>query len=829
MSTPPPPPPPRRWLPPWIEHLTTTIPVPKPLNLTTTLTALLAAVLATAICHRQVGIQGQAAECLSEVVCWGVLGAVGAGVRRWGGGLGLGSRVGGEGEGWELVGGGDGPEGEGEGGGRRGRGSEGRGLGAGRVASGWSLGVVALALGVVSACAAEMGALVLFPALTPLLLLAERRLRPGAQELEPGLAALVNSVWGAALVALVAVLAVVRGASLELLLQIIPLAALLVVYVALIPRTDGPRLLPCIPDLESAVPALATRVVVVLAGVLGIQACHTSWCTVTAIGTFGLVASRDLWIQRSELEAVSPVVASLLVLAQIIFMLPKQSKGRWALWALLLLSLVPYLASIVAIQQANLSALHSAEHPIEVLVRAAKVDFEQMLARQSKTYAAAVDEYKRRYGVEPPPGFKEWYQYAVDNQSPIIDEFDMIYESVSPFWRVSGKEVVQIMHDAHKTPDIDLWLCSFSGATAETRCEHPTRSSDRHTTDMFNKLLGDLKGVLPDAKFLVNHLDEPRVVMAPGASNKIPFSVTDLSEKPTWDEITKFCTTPPQKPRDSPLEALGLPFVINRTATLDLCKHPEYAYTHGLFQAPPSFKLIEGLVPVLSTGAPSTMSDILIPSPAYIVEPEFLYDPAADLPWESKSNQLYWTGSTTGAVASSTHDWRGFHRQRFLSLTQNLPPTNNQQHHQQHAYLHQTPTHQLTTSKSTFLNPRHYLTAPTRLFQCLTPLPCRQQRSHFRTLPWQPRDAALAHKLAFDLDGNGISGRYLKLLASRTAVLKQTVLREWHDERLRAWVHYVPVSEGMGEVAEVVGWFLGTERGGDVARGIGEAGREWVG
>ncbi|KAH6622723.1 hypothetical protein F5144DRAFT_622861 [Chaetomium tenue] len=832
MSTPPPPPPPRRWLPPWTDLLT--IPIPKPpttttplniLNPTATTTTTITALLAVAICHWQVGLEGQAAECLSEVVCWGVLGA-------------------GEGEG-------------GRGGGGVGEG----GSGSGRVASGWSLGVVALALGVVSAFAAEIGALVLFPVLTPLLLLAERRFRPGAQEPEPGLAALTNSVWGMALVALVAVLAVVRGASVELLLLIIPLAALLVVYVALIPRTDGPRLLPCIPDLELAIPALATRVVVVLTGVLGIQvyifgihsihlgfttyllgllkagfwyfaiqtARHTSWCTVTAIGTFGLVASRDPWIQRSELEAVSPVIASLLVLAQIIFMLPKQSKGRWALWALLLLSLVPYLASIVAIQQANLSALHSAEHPIEVLVRTAKADFEQMLERQSKTYTAAVDEYKRRYGVEPPPGFKEWYQYAVDNESPIIDEFDMIYESVSPFWRVSGGEVVQIMHDAHKTPDIDLWLCSFSGATAETSCEHPTRSSDRHTTDMFNKLLGDLKGVLPDAKFLVNHLDEPRVVMAPGASNKIPFSVTDLSEKPTWDEVTKFCTTPPQKARDSPLEALGLPFVTNRTTTLDLCKHPEYAYTHGLFQAPPSFKLIEGLVPVLSTGAPSTMSDILIPSPAYIVEPEFLYDPAADLPWESKSNQLYWTGSTTGAVASSTHDWRGFHRQRFLSLTQNLPPNNNDQPHQQHTYLHQTPTHQLTTSKSNFLNPRHYLTAPTRLFQCTHPLPCRQQRAHFRTLPWQPRDAALAHKLAFDLDGNGISGRYLKLLASRTAVLKQTVLREWHDERLRAWVHYVPVSGGMGEVAEVVGWFLGTERGGGVARGIGEGGGEWIG
>jgi hypothetical protein len=60
-------------------------------------------------------------------------------------------------------------------------------------------------------------------------------------------------------------------------------------------------------------------------------------------------------------------------------------------------------------------------------------------------------------------------------------------------------------------------------------------------------------------------------------------------------------------------------------------------------------------------------------------------------------------------------------------------------------------------------------------------------------------------------------------------VLKQTLLREWHDERLRPWVHYVPVSVGMGEVAEVVGWLLGSERGKEVGRGVAEAGREWMG
>lgn len=77
------------------------------------------------------------------------------------------------------------------------------------------------------------------------------------------------------------------------------------------------------------------------------------------------------------------------------------------------------------------------------------------------------------------------------------------------------------------------------------------------------------------------------------------------------------------------------------------------------------------------------------------------------------------------------------------------------------------------------------------------------------------------------MDGNGISGRYYKLLASQSAVLKQTVLREWHDERLVPWVHFVPVSLGMEEVPELVRFLAGTERGRRVAREVGEGGAEW--
>ncbi|SPQ27219.1 a9b004c4-81da-411f-a4bf-bc72ac1d63e1 [Thermothielavioides terrestris] len=640
------------------------------------------------------------------------------------------------------------------------------------------------------------------PVLTPLLFIADRRLRPDARTGDGADTSLISSLFhtvrGTALIALLAVIAQPGWTFRQLALSALPVAALFLVYAALIPRTTtGLRFVPSVLDLDEAIGPLSNRVMAILATVLAVQiigfgvprtsfvllamllglakaftwhftiqtAQQTSWILAPAIGTFGILASSDPFIQLSELDAVSPVIASLLALTQIVYMLPRSAKGRPTLWALALISLGPYVAYTIAMRNARSMALHSLEHPIEVLIRNAQADFSQMLERQSKTYEDAVNEYQRRYEVEPPPGFEAWYEFAVANQSPIIDEFDTIYKSVSPFWKLSGKEVVQIMNDAQDTADIDLWLCSFSGKTAETHCIHPRRNADRHVSDLMNRLLGDLRGVLPDVKFLVNHLDEPRVLIPrlthPNPSAKQWFTVTDLSERPTWNAITKYCPSHVQQGEKGKTSSQtepkteDLPLITNLSAALDLCQHPEYANMHGLFQGPPSFRLIEGRVPVLSTGAPSTMSDILIPSPAYVLEDEFLYNATFDVPWPQKANHLYWTGSTTGA-------------------------------------------------------------------------PCREQASHFRALSWQPRDAALGARLVFDLDGNGISGRFHKLLASRSLVLKQTLLREWHDDRLAPWLHYVPVSVGMAELPEVVRWLVETERGRAAASELGRAGAEWA-
>lgn len=232
--------------------------------------------------------------------------------------------------------------------------------------------------------------------------------------------------------------------------------------------------------------------------------------------------------------------------------------------------------------------------------------------------------------------------------------------------------------------------------------------------------------------------------------------------------------------------------------------------------SPTSFRLIEGPVPVLSTGSLSSMGDVLYPSPAYF-EHEFKYDEASDVDWDQKKNNLYWAGSTTGGHVSDSR-WPNFHRQRFVSLVQNIAQ-------KRHTYL-QEADGIVNRVASSFLNGRLFDVAFTKVFQC-TMKYCRDQRAQLKIKPRADKYKAFQSKLAFDLDGNGISGRYYQLLASKSVPLKQTLLQEWHDDRLIPWVHYVPVSQSMDELPELVNYLTISETGQQKAKEMADFGRDW--
>ncbi|KAM5349175.1 hypothetical protein ACJ41O_008998 [Fusarium nematophilum] len=726
-----------------------------------------------------------------------------------------------------------------------------------------------VAVGVAAACLyrAESSMIGFLPMLTPLLLAAQRHLR---HESSPArlsdswlFSPLIDTIGGASLVACVGILALSNGDLLGSCLSLILVAAMLAVYVSLLPKASTGLLSVPQVDVEAIIVPLSIRVLACLMialamqhsvlGFLEAQVAHvvwlglakasswyftirtarqTSWFIATTIGTFSIAASNDPFMQSSEFRALASVLASSLTLGQTIHILPKQAQGRSTIWVLLLLSLLPYISNIWAINKAHSLAPEtfpgSQAHPVQALVSNARINFDHLLRNQSQSYTVACDEYRRRYSMEPPPGFEAWYNYAVSHHSPIIDEYDTIYDSVSPFWKLTGQEVSEMMTKVQRLPDSELWMCDFSGKTGETKCNHPHRTFDRHFSLLFDTLLKNSNGALPDIKFAVNHFDEPRVLIPPRAlqnnsADHQRFHLTNMSKRSSWDIITRFCTEIKEsethaRPKHD-VDTFGLSFVQDHFSATDLCQHPEYSNMHGFLMCPKSFRLIEGVVPVLSTGAPSTMGDILFPSPAYI-EPEFQYDAANDVDWDRKWNNLYWAGSTTGGYAQDDQ-WRHHHRQRFVSLAQNLE-------RKAHSYIRKRRGGSVEKVASRFFNSRLFDVAFTRIFQCDKQY-CRDETTYFRPKSWAGKDKALGSRLVFDMDGNGISGRFYKLLASNSVPLKQTIFREWHDERLVPWVHYVPVSQSLEELPELVFYLTSTEDGKRIAREIAEAGSEWFG
>jgi hypothetical protein len=529
-------------------------------------------------------------------------------------------------------------------------------------------------------------------------------------------------------------------------------------------------------------------------------------------------------LSSSPLYTLLRVVSSFLVLRYTIQLLPQSTKFRSVLWMFGLIPAVTLLAKEAMILQtsASYSSYSNAgiEHPIEHLAREAESRFTRMLETQSKTCDEARKKYTQRYSMPPPPGFDNWFMFATNHESPIIDNFDVIHQTLKPFFKLSGNELAGLTQRSWTTPWNDIWHCSLSSNTSTSQCNHLHRTDDRHISQSLDRLLSYEEVRIPPVNLLVNHLDEPAVLLPPNFNRTQSTTWIHYSHQPVWDRITQNCEHPVVR---SPSSAQGnrsspMSFIQDVLSSNDICHHPEYEGEHAFFVSPNKFWSIEAPVPILSTGTFSTMGDILFPSPAY-TESEFLYDESADMDWEQKSNNLHWAGSTTGGYAAN-NNWRNFQRQRLATLAQDLETTS-------HQYL-RVKAGVIKSINSTFINTRLYDISLTRLNQC-SKKSCRNQNAFFHKSPWIDRNQAFKSRLVMDLDGNGISGRFYKFLASKSCPLKQTLLREWHDDRLVPWVHYVPVSMGMKELPELVSYLTLSENGRKRAAEIADRGRDWYG
>ncbi|KAF2147705.1 glycosyltransferase family 90 protein [Myriangium duriaei CBS 260.36] len=458
----------------------------------------------------------------------------------------------------------------------------------------------------------------------------------------------------------------------------------------------------------------------------------------------------------------------------------------------------------------------STEHPIKLLHEEATQRFEQMIARQSKTFDEAVTEYKRRYKRDPPQGFDKWFEMARVKNSPIIDDFDMILESLEPWLKMKPTTINQLFERAAKGPNL-MTIGAHKG--------HLITAHDNWMGVYMRELLKDVAAELPDFELLMNPLDEPRVLLTKRGDTEI-IHWTDESKVSSWDRVEAPCRyrRSGQVPKqiESNVNTDGIPFVANRWAAMDICLNPQFEVQHGFLIAPYSLFTTNSPVPMLSQAKPTTFADILMPSMWYFEHHKAnLFK--VDATWEEKKTALYWAGSTTGGVMRDNlpgEEERLSHRHRFIKATKQLG-------RQAYSFLTRQPrTNYWVTYQSNEVMSQLYDTKFTSLVQC-EGAHCATANKTYQVTGREESNMAYKYKFLMDLDGNSFSGRFYNFLQSRSCPLKQTIFREWHDERLMPWVHYIPISLGLEDLPETMRYLATTEEGSQIAQKVAKNGREW--
>lgn len=319
----------------------------------------------------------------------------------------------------------------------------------------------------------------------------------------------------------------------------------------------------------------------------------------------------------------------------------------------------------------------STYHPIDMLIfngRVAHAHFVHGAAR-STDLQEAIENYKTRYNMLPPPGFAEWHTFAQQRDSLIIDDYDQIYEDVFPFWGLEPAEIRRRTWREVQNPWNEISMIKIRSGVASI--QDPVLPTHRWMLDGIIKMMDPFVKFLPDMDLAFNLFDESRVAVpyesmqelkrkakinaqAQRAKTVSPlwspdrasgwqaveegkilaetdFTIASFRDTfydfgsvgcPPWSAARKdrvwnkknICTSCVQP------HSLGQ-FISNWTVAGDVCHQPDLAHLHGFYMSPSAFKGSHKLMPVFSQGKPGGFNDILYPSAWNYVD-KVKYDPA---------------------------------------------------------------------------------------------------------------------------------------------------------------------------------------------------------
>jgi len=460
-----------------------------------------------------------------------------------------------------------------------------------------------------------------------------------------------------------------------------------------------------------------------------------------------------------------------------------------------------------------------------------------------------------------------------NNAIIVEDLFDQIYHDLEPFWAVPASQIhkdastwthvisirnhsaqirnrewrAQWIHSWHEMlqqiegylPDVDMafndvdeprlfvpWEIvnnSISAAHARKHTNPPTSASPIHSEYSFRALLPD---------------------------DAIPTSLPSnfKTSGPTWllaretcppDSVARFAepevdySLPPSFNTAEYFQNSYHGYVANWTQAKSACENPHLRNLHGALVPPSGSRPSSKTFFPLFSGCKlqGISNDILVPGAAYWSGlAKFTGAGDTSVPWNSKLSKAVWRGQASG-TEQTRNNWRYLHRHRFVAMLNGtqVSATEKALHSPSSTDLQDLTTRNfplpnntlfplsasLATNLGDWVAPLadaafvHLMCDPWIFTQFTEGAHCAYLDPYYHTKAMMPMAEQFGHKYLPDVDGYSYSGRYKAFLRSNSLPIKATLYAEWHDDRLLAWRHFVPMDNTFGDWWGILEYFLG--------------------
>ncbi|ODO03427.1 hypothetical protein L198_02274 [Cryptococcus wingfieldii CBS 7118] len=272
-------------------------------------------------------------------------------------------------------------------------------------------------------------------------------------------------------------------------------------------------------------------------------------------------------------------------------------------------------------------------------------------------------------------------------------------------------------------------------------------------------------------------------------------------------------------PEDTPLKTMGSDMVLNDIEELEAAQHGKIHFafikisrqrTGGkAFVADPMsymdycqnpHLMAVELQPAIATCRTMWNSDILG------VPLDGVRETVPYISWDDKPNhKVFWRGTATGSFHSKRDPWRSSQRERLHFFSTNTSGS----------------VDLLLPNLASRSVPRQdVLDAWFDVGLSGGPVQCSEEDGSCadmaREIEFKGRvkkEDGAKYRYVVDVDGNGWSSRFRRLLQGNNVVFKSTLCPEWFDTLLIPWYHYVPVKMDYSDFFDIISYFEGSPSG----------------